>query len=78
MTETLSFAPRCNQRMVCPIISPDVLTSGVINLSDQTGAIKLWPGERLQRQAQIGNALLCTWGSKLLLILPEDTTPSPL
>lgn len=47
--------------MMCPVLSPDVLETGEINLRDQ-----------------IGNALLCTWGRKLLLILPEDTTPSPL
>lgn len=64
--------------MMCPVLSPDVLETGEINLRDQTGAIKLWPGERLQAVRQIGNALLCHWGRKLLLILPEDTIPSPL
>lgn len=66
-------------RMTLPIVKPECITKGKVDLGDQIGALKLWPGERLRVKREItSEALLCEFGKHTLLVLTPDTTPSPL
>lgn len=74
---TLAFRPRSNERMHLPTVRPECADTGVVECADQTGAVKLWPHERLTvRRMLDAESMLCAWGRHLLLVFVADTEPA--
>lgn len=77
------FTPRSRERETLPMIGPSVIERGHplrVELSDQIGALRLFPGDQLTRahHEQIGHHILCLYGArrKLLLVDLHDLTPA--
>lgn len=75
----VAFRPLTVDRMTLPTVHQRCLDTGRVDIGDQLGALKLWPGERLHVSRVISaEAMLCKFHSHLLLVLMADTEPALL
>lgn len=75
-----TFSPRTPDRERLPWITADVLETSPprIQLTDQLGTVRIWPGDLLTRAhpEPIGNHILCRVGGFLVLTDLHDLTPA--